>query len=50
MEGIEAIGVEDRKIAIVFDNAKITDDELITITTDSMDKLGHKLTEHWHII
>ncbi len=50
MEGIVSIDVEDRKIAIVFDTATITDEDLIKITTDNLDKLGHKLTEHWHFV
>ncbi len=48
MNGIESIEVEDRKIAVVFDSARMADDELIRITADSLEKLGHKLTEHWH--
>lgn len=48
MEGIESIDVENRKIAIVFSPAKITGEELIRMTTDSLEKLGHKLIEHWH--
>ncbi len=50
MKGIESINVEDRKIAVVFDSAKMADDELIRITEDSLEKLGHKLTEHWHFV
>ena len=45
MEGIESIDVEDRKIAVVFDAAKMTDEELTRITRDSLEKLGHKLIE-----
>ncbi len=50
MSGIESIDVENKKIAVVFDEAKMTDEELIRLTTDSLEKLGHKLTEHWHIV
>jgi copper chaperone CopZ len=50
MGGVESIDVEDRQIAVVFDNAKITEEELVRITTDSLEKLGHKPTEHWHIV
>jgi copper chaperone CopZ len=50
MEGIESIDVEDRKIAIVFDPGKMTDEELVRITSDSLEKLGHKPIEHWHFI
>ncbi len=50
MEGIESVEVEDRKIAVVFDNAKMTDEELLRLTTDSLEKLGHKLIEHRHVV
>jgi copper chaperone CopZ len=50
MKGIESVDVEDRKIAIVFDNAKMTDEELLRITNDSLDKLGHKVTERQHFV
>lgn len=45
MEGIESIDVEDRKIAVVFDAVKMTEEELVRITRDSLEKLGHKLIE-----
>jgi hypothetical protein len=44
MDGI-SIDVEDRKIAVVFDAAKMTEKELVRITKDSLEKLGHKLLE-----
>lgn len=50
MEGIESVEVEDRKIAVVFDDAKMTDERLLRLTTDSLEKLGHKLIEHWHVV
>lgn len=50
MEGIESVNVEDRKIAVVFDDANMTDEWLLKLTTDSLEKLGHKLIEHWHVI
>jgi copper chaperone CopZ len=50
MEGIESVGVEDRRIAVVFDNAKMAEEDLIKLTKDSLEKLGHKLTEHWHFV
>jgi copper chaperone CopZ len=49
MEGVESIDVEERKIAVVFDNEKMSDEELLRITTDSLEKLGHKLIEPWHL-
>ncbi len=48
MEGIESVDVEDKKIAVIFDEARVTNEELLTLTTDSLEKLGHKPLEHWH--
>ncbi len=50
MEGIASVDVENRKIAIVFDNAKMAEEKLLKLTADSLEKLGHKLGEHWHIV
>ncbi len=43
MEGIESIDVENRMIAVVFDPAKMPEERLDKIATDSLEKLGHKL-------
>jgi len=45
MEGIESIDVEDGKIAVVFNEAKITEEEISRITRDNIEKLGYKLEE-----
>ncbi len=50
LDGVESIDVEEKKIAIVFDNVKMTDDDIIRITSDSLDKLGLKLIGHWHLL
>jgi copper chaperone CopZ len=50
MEGVESVDVEKKEIAVIFDDAKMPDEELIRITTDSLDKLGHKLIGHRHFI
>jgi len=50
MDGVESIDVEGKEIAVIFDDAKMPDEELIRITTDSLDKLGHKLIGHRHFI
>jgi copper chaperone CopZ len=50
LDGVTSIDVEEKKIAIVFDDAKMPDEDLIRITSDSLDKLGHKLTEHLHFV
>lgn len=43
MEGIESIDVENKKIAVVFDPAKMSEERLDKITKDSLEKLGYKL-------
>lgn len=43
MEGVESIGVETGKIAISFDDSKISEEKLKKLTVDSMEKLGYKI-------
>lgn len=45
MDGVESVDVEDRKIAVVYDKAKIPDERLTKLAHDSLEKLGHKLIE-----
>lgn len=45
MEGVESIDVEEGKIAIAFDNSKVTKEELLRITVESIEKLGYKLID-----
>ena len=45
MDGVESIDVEEGKIAVVFDSARITEEELSKLTRDSIDKLGYRLEE-----
>lgn len=45
MDGVEAIEVEEGKIAVEFDRDKITEEELVRLTKDSIEKLGYKLFE-----
>ena len=45
MEGVESIAVEEGKVAIAFDEAKITEAELCRITRDNIEKLGYKIEE-----
>ena len=42
MEGVESIDVEEGKVAVAFDETKITEEELSRITKDSIEKLGYK--------
>lgn len=44
MEGIESIDVEDKMVAVVYDPAKMPGERLDKIATDSLEKLGHKLS------
>ena len=45
MEGVESIDVESGRIAVVYDERKITEKNLAKITKDSIEKLGYKLEE-----
>ncbi|MBI4689147.1 MAG: hypothetical protein HY754_02590 [Nitrospirae bacterium] len=45
MEGVESIDVEEGKIAIAFDDSKVTKEALLGITKDSIERLGYKLEE-----
>ncbi len=45
MEGVESIDVEEGKVAVVFDGAKISGEELTRITRDNVEKLGYKFEE-----
>lgn len=43
MDGVESIDVEEGKIAIVFDGAKITAEKLFLISRDNLERLGYRL-------
>ncbi|MHB8879871.1 MAG: heavy-metal-associated domain-containing protein [Thermodesulfovibrionales bacterium] len=43
MEGVESIDVEEGKVAVAFDETKITEEQLIRITRDNIEKLGYKM-------
>ena len=43
MEGVESIDVEEGKVAVTFDEAKITEEELFRIIRDSIEKLGYQI-------
>ena len=45
MPGVESIDVENGKIEVNFDSSEITEDDLLKITKDSMDKLGYKILD-----
>lgn len=50
MAGIESIDVEAKKIVIVFDDAKVPEEKLLQLATDSLEKLGHAPAEHLHVV
>jgi copper chaperone CopZ len=45
MDGVESVDVENGKIVIDFDEAKIPEDRVKTIAVDSVEKLGYKLID-----
>ncbi len=45
MDGVESIDVEEGKVAISFDEVKITKEDLARITVESIKKLGYKTDE-----
>ncbi len=45
MDGVESIDAEHGKIAVKFEEAKISEDKLFKITKDSIERLGYRLEE-----
>lgn len=45
MDGVESVDVEDGKIAVQYDAAKMREEHLSEIATDSLEKLGHRIIE-----
>ena len=45
LDGVESIDVENRMIAVSFDPAKMSGERLDSIAKDSLEKLGHRLTD-----
>jgi copper chaperone CopZ len=43
MKGVEAIDVERGDVVVDYDSSKINEEELLKITTESIEKLGYKL-------
>jgi len=44
MDGVDSIDVEKGRIAVSFDNSKISEEKLKKLTMESMEKLGYKLS------
>lgn len=43
IEGVESIDVESGNVVVEYDDSKISRDNLLKITKDSIDKLGYKI-------
>lgn len=42
MEGVDSIDIEAGKVAVAFDNGKISEKDILRVTTDSLEKLGYR--------
>lgn len=45
LDGVESVDVENGRIVISFDASLITEDRVLTIAKDSVEKLGYKLND-----
>ena len=45
MDGVNSIDTESGRIVIEFDDSKLTEEHLIKISRDSIEKLGYKLND-----
>lgn len=45
VDGVESVDVKDGKVAIAFDEARISKSELGRITKESIEKLGYKIID-----
>jgi len=45
MDGVNAIDTENGKIVIDFDDSKVTEQYLLKISRDSIEKLGYRLED-----
>jgi len=43
LKGVESVSPEERKIVLTFDESLITEEDLLKITRDSIEKLGYKV-------
>ena len=45
MDGVNSIGTENGKIVIDFDDSKVTEQYLLKISRESVEKLGYRLDD-----
>ena len=45
MDGVNSIGTENGKIVIDFDDSKVTEQYLLKISRESIEKLGYRLDD-----
>lgn len=45
MDGVASIDVENGKIIITFDDSRILKEDILKISTESIEKLGYKITD-----
>ncbi len=45
MDGVRSIDVEEGNVVITIDDAKITEEDILKISKDSVEKLGYKLLD-----
>ncbi len=45
VEGVESIIAENGKVAITFDETKVREDALLTMTRENVQRLGYKIVE-----
>jgi len=45
MKGVDSITAEDGKVAIAFDDSEISEESLLKLTRETIEKLGYKIVE-----
>jgi hypothetical protein len=43
MKGVDSINAEDGKVAITFDDSEVSEELLLKLTTESIEKLGYNI-------
>jgi len=43
MEGVDSVEADNGRVLLTFDESKISEDDLLKITRDSIEKLGYKI-------